>query len=128
MLKPSLLGHPFCGFPITHPRIIQPGGDQQIGILFLLDIIVGRVRCHVVEIFWIFRVAPFFVLRHRERQRGIRHGVQEVDERDGGDNAREQVRAHVHHRAHQKAARASAQNRHPLRRRVPLINQSIERS
>ena len=33
MLQRSLLGDPFCRFPIADPRIVQPGRHQQIGIL-----------------------------------------------------------------------------------------------
>ena len=101
MFEGSLLGDPFCRFPITDTDIVQPRRYQQIGIVFLPNIVVGRIGGDVIEIFWVVRVALFFKFSDSERQGTIRHGVQHVDERDDSNNSGKQVRTHIHDRPHQ---------------------------
>ena len=56
VLEGPLFCHPFCGLPITDSRVIQPGGHQQIWILFLPDVVVRGVRSDVVEILRLIRL------------------------------------------------------------------------
>ena len=54
------------------------------------------------------RVAPFVVLGHRQRQVGIEHGIEHVDEGHLGDRRTEQFRAQVEHGTDQQAAGTAA--------------------
>ena len=58
-------------------------------------------------------------------QVGIEHRRDDVDERDLGDDRREQVGPQVRDRAHEQAARAAAPRDEPRRRRVALRDERL---
>ena len=90
-----------------------------------LDVVVRRVLHHVVERRLLVRIAPLDVLARRQRQRGVEHRVDDVDERHLRDDRLEQVRPHVDDGADQQAARAAALNHQSIRGGVAVLDQVL---
>ena len=55
-------------------------------IHFRFEVGVGAVALHVEIVFGFVGIAPLFVLADGERERGVEHGVEDVDEWDVGDD------------------------------------------
>jgi len=112
--------HPLRRLPVLHTRIVETRGDEHRGIALVADIVVGRIGHHARVRVRLTRVAPLFPLGHRERKGRVEHGRDDVDERNLGDDRREEIGPQVCDRAHEQTARATAPRREPCRRRVPL--------
>ena len=101
--------HPFQRLPIGHARIGEAGHREDRRIGLRAHIVVRRIGQRAVETSASRdRIAPFRPFRRRQRQIVVEHGVEHVDERHAGDDAREQFRRHIGDRAHQHAAGACA--------------------
>ena len=61
-----------------------------------------------MEVSLLVGIAPLFVLGDGERERGVEHGVHDVDEGDVGDDGAEEIGAQVGDGAHQQAAGRAA--------------------
>ena len=71
------------------------------------------------------RIAPLLVFADGQRQRGIEHRVDHVDERNFGDDRLEEIRAQVGHRAHQQTAGTAAFDHELAGLRVALCDQVL---
>ena len=70
-------------------------------------IVVGGVGAHPEVLRFDRGITPFEVFGGGQRQGGVEHGVQDIDERDFDDGSAEQLGAEVEHRPHQQAAGAA---------------------
>ena len=109
-LQRAQLGRVLGGLPVHHLRVVKRRLHQDRWIRLGCNVVIRRVGQHVVERGLLIRIAPLFVLRHRQRKRRVQHGVHHVHERHLAQHHLEQVRTHVGDRAHQQAARARALN------------------
>ena len=90
-----------------------------------LEIVVGTVGTHPAILFLDVRVAPLDVFLGRQRERGVEHRVQHVDERHLHDRRLKKIRALVEHGAHQQAARAAAGGDELLRRGPTVLHKPL---
>src|SRR4029434_6582184 len=74
------------------------------------EVCVGAIALHVEVVFLDLWIAPFFVLADREWQGGVKHGVQDIDERYVADHCVKKVRAQIDDSAHQQSPRTAAFN------------------
>ena len=119
------LRHPLRRLPVLHARVVEPGRDEQRGIVGGVHVVVGRVRLHARVGVGLARVAPLLPLGDGERQRRVEHRGDDVDERHLGDDRGEEVGPQVRDRAHEQPARAPAARREPRRRRVAARDQVL---
>ncbi len=103
------LGRPLGWLPVGHARVRQAAGGQDRRIGQGRHIVVGAVGGDVVIGRRVLqRIAPLGPLRRGQRQVGVAHGVEHVDERHRRDDPSPQVGPHVGRRAHQHAAGRAA--------------------
>ena len=109
-------GNPFRGLDVEHPGVVQRCHRQDRRVVLGLDVLVRRVGLHVeVDVRVLEGVAPFVPFGDRQRQRRIQDRGQRVHERHLGEDAREQFRRQVGHRAHQQSPGAAAEGHQVLR-------------
>ena len=108
---------PLRRLAVLHLAVPQAGRHQHRRIGLARDVVVGRVRQHVVVVLLLLRVAPLVELVGRERDALVEHGRDHVDERHLRDDRAVVGRRHVGDRAHQQPAGAAAHRRHALARR-----------
>ncbi len=118
------LGHPLGRLPVLHLRIPQAGAHEQRRVRLLAHVVVRRVRQHVRVIVLGFRVAPLVVFVGGERNAGVEHGGDHIDERHLRDHHAIVLRRHVGHRAHQQAAGATTGCGNAVLGGVPLGDQT----
>ncbi len=119
-------GDEFGGFPVGHARVRQAAGCENRRVVEGRDIVVRRVGGDgVVSGVVCERVAPFGPFRRCEGQRGVRHGVQHVNEWDRRDDAGPEIGPHVEHGAHQKPAGGAAMRDDTFWRRQVLRDQVL---
>src|SRR5271165_4162610 len=68
-LERAQFGYILGRLPVHYLAVVQAGLDQDRGITYRLEIVIGRVTQHVMEILGLVGIAPLFVLRHGKRQR-----------------------------------------------------------
>ena len=72
---------PLGRFGIAHLAVIEACGNEHRRVAFSREIVVGRIRQHVI-VFWLYgRIAPFVVFECRERGRDVGHRGNEIHER-----------------------------------------------
>ena len=100
--------HPLGRFPVLHAAVVVARHHQHRRVGLCLHVLVRCVGLDPLIHLRFLRVAPFVVLGHGQRQLGVEHGVEHVDERHFGNRTAEQLGAQVEHRAHQQATGAAA--------------------
>lgn len=78
-LESSELADPLERLPVLHAGVVESRGDQEGGVRLGLDVRVGAVLLHVLVEGALVGVAPLLPLRHRQRNRGVRHSVETVE-------------------------------------------------
>ena len=104
------------GLPVHDLAVVEGGLDEHRGVALPREVRVGTVSLEVVVLVLLLRVPPLFELAHREGQRLVEHGVDDVHERDLGDHGLEEIGTQVGDRAHEKAPRAPALDDEPVGR------------
>ena len=107
-LQGPQLGHIFGRLEVLDLGILQPRRHEQGRVFLGLDLVVGRIREHVVVVFFDLGIPPFVELPGRQRDRLVQHGRDDVDERNADDGALEEVRPHVDDGAHEQPPGAPA--------------------
>jgi len=102
---------------------VQAGRHQHGGIGLARDVVVGRVRQHVVVVLPLLRVAPLVELVGGERDALVEHRRDDVDERHLRDDRAVIGARLVGDRAHQQPAGAAAHCRHALRVGIAFLHQ-----
>ena len=102
---------PFCGLKILNLRIMEPGRDQHVGIALRLDLIIGRVRQHVVVVRGNPGISPLAVLRSGKRNAVIKHGRHNVNEGYLGNDALIDFGRFIGNDAHQQTASRAARGK-----------------
>ena len=125
LLQRPQLRHILRRLPIHHLRIVQARLHQHRRIVPGLQIIVRRVRPHVLKRLGFIRIPPLLILRHRQGQGRIEHRIHHIHERHMRQHHSEQIRPLIHHGPHQQSARASTFDRHPVLRPIALRNQLL---
>jgi len=107
-LQGAEFGDIFGGFPVHDLAVVEAGFDEHGGIVLAFNIGIRTVGLYVEVVFRKIGIAPFFIFAHGERESGVQHGVEDVDERDVTDNDVEKVGAEIRDGAHEEAASAPA--------------------
>ena len=98
-LARAQLGHPLGCFPVLHAAVVVAGHGEDRRVGLGADVFVGRVRLDPRIDLGVVRVAPLVVLGDGQRQVGVLHGVEHIDERHFGNRCGKQLGALVEHRA-----------------------------
>ncbi len=114
---------PLGRLPILHPRIVQPGGDEERRVDTRFDVLVRGVGANPGVLVCDRGVPPFFPFHDGQRQRLVDHRVHHVDERHFGDGRAESSGIEVHRGTNSEPAGTTASHRHPLRIAVARIRE-----
>ncbi len=125
LLQRPQLGHILRRLPVHHLRVVQTRLHQHRRIVPGLQIVIRRVRPHVLKRLRLIRIPPLLILRHRQGQGSVEHRIHHIDERHMRQHHAEQIRPLIHHRPHQQPTCASTLNRHPVLRPVPFRYQLL---
>ena len=106
------LGDPLGRLVVGHARVVQTGRHEHRRVVDRGDVLVRRVGGDGRLERRVARVAPLLPLGDRERERGVEHRGDDVDEGHLGHHRGGQVRPHGHRRAHQQATGAPAPDGH----------------
>mmetsp|Transcript_64572 Transcript_64572/g.120991 ORF Transcript_64572/g.120991 Transcript_64572/m.120991 type:complete len:388 (+) Transcript_64572:179-1342(+) len=119
------LAHPLHGLPVRHPRVVQPRGDQNRGVVLRQDVVHGAVAKHVAEELGFVGVPPLLPLPNRERDGRVAHGSHDVHKGHPRHRDFKQVGAHVQAGAHEEPPRRAPLGRGELRGRPPSAVQVL---
>ena len=106
------LGDPLGRLVVGDARVVQAGRHEHRRVVDGGDVLVRRVGGDGRLERRVARVAPLLPLGDRERQRGVEHRGDDVDEGHLGHHRGRQVGPHGHRRAHQQATGAAAPDGH----------------
>src|SRR3990172_504917 len=120
--RPELCG-PLCRLEILHLRIEEACCYEDVGICLCLDIVVRRVGEHILIVLLVVRISPFIIFRCGQRNALIQHCCYHVHPWNIGNNAFEEVGAHVDDGAHQQPAGTSTLRIQVFRTRVALFDE-----
>src|SRR5215472_2021211 len=108
--------HPLGRLMDQHPRIMHAPCDQERRPPPGRRVVVGAVGLQVRACPGVPRVPPFVPLADRQRNAGVQHGRDTVDERDLGDHGPPPPRGHAEHRPLQQAPGGQATGDDAVRR------------
>jgi len=103
----------------------QPRRDQHGRVRLRADIVVGRIRQHVVVGLSVRWIAPLVVFVGGEGDGVVQHGGDDVHERHLSDDAAVVLRTDVGDGAHQQAAGASAHREYLVLGSESLVHQEM---
>ena len=74
----SLAAH-LAGSQVAHTGIVQTASDHHGGIVLSLDVVVGRIRQHVIKDRTLVGIPPLFVFGDGQWQLVIHHRIDHID-------------------------------------------------
>src|SRR3984957_11140598 len=113
------------GLPIHHLAVIERRLDQHVRVSLRLDVVVRRIRNHVIERGFFLWIAPLLKFRYGQWQRFVQHRIYHVNKRNSHQRRVKQIRPHIQHYAHQQPACASPFYHQPVLRPISLREQIL---